>query len=671
MNLTVGNWIEIVGTPVSSTTTNKAGLNVLLVSQDVINNTSLVRVIPWIMKTGGSGSWNYDTSTMKLNVGDKNTTTQIKYDLQGQTNNNKLYLKNSYPFYKYSGTDGYLSESGTYTYDFTIKHDDEGKALKIPIYAFIPLDNGSSSARNHVVDTTLNLPTIPRKSSCVWNLSYIGDPMYITITKATTSYTSSLKIVWETESSSTVGEVIKTKTSNTSITYNITSDVLKNLLKSNPTSHQVTATLTLDTYSSDTLIGTNEYKFTVPIKQINPDVSVAVVDTNQATIALTGSSSKIVRYISKPKVTITATPKQEATIKTYNCTWDNNISNTKETTLSNISTKTFTVSATDTRDFSTSKSITLSNFIEYIKINYTKFDLGRPESTSNTINLNIAGVWFNQSFGSKSNALSLKYRYKESGGTFSSYVSLSPTKTNNNFSLSTTLGTSFSFEKAYQFEFVINDSLMSITTVVDISKGTPIIRISETKVKIGGEISATKFNGYTLNSACSKGIKTLSSKGHSGWAGQTDGDSYLITKSFMAYWNGRFNDGGSNLTYCHQGEIQAKPKTLYDNSSGTTGTVTLSDSASNYKYLEIHYCDVNKTVYNSCKIYSPNGKNALLTISWVYNTETGGTQTMTKHIKISSKEISNVSYSNFNVEPSGVWAGIWNTIAIVQVVGYK
>ena len=44
---------------------------------------------------------------------------------------------------------------------------------------------------------------------------------------------------------------------------------------------------------------------------------------------------------------------------------------------------------------------------------------------------------------------------------------------------------------------------------------------------------------------------------------------------------------------------------------------------------------------------------------------------MTKHIKISSKEISNVSYSNFNVEPSGVWAGIWNTIAIVQVVGYK
>ena len=351
MNLTVGNWIEIVGTPVSSTTTNKAGLNVLLVSQDVINNTSLVRVIPWIMKTGGSGSWNYDTSTMKLNVGDKNTTTQIKYDLQGQPNNNKLYLKNSYPFYTYSGTDGYLSESGTYTYDFTIKHDDEGKALKIPIYAFIPLDNGSSSARNHVVDTTLNLPTIPRKSSCVWNLSYIGDPMYITITKATTSYTSSLKIVWETESSSTVGEVIKTKTSNTSITYNITSDVLKNLLK-------------LDTYSSDTLIGTNEYKFTVPIKQINPDVSVAVVDTNQATIALTGSSSKIVRYISKPKVTITATPKQEATIKTYNCTWDNNISNTKETTLSNISTKTFTVSATDTRDFSTSKSITLSNFIE-------------------------------------------------------------------------------------------------------------------------------------------------------------------------------------------------------------------------------------------------------------------------------------------------------------------
>lgn len=46
---------------------------------------------------------------------------------------------------------------------------------------------------------------------------------------------------------------------------------------------------------------------------------------------------------------------------------------------------------------------------------------------------------------------------------------------------------------------------------------------------------------------------------------------------------------------------------LYDNETGASGTITLSDSSANYKYLEIFYRD-NNSNYNSVKVYSPNGK---------------------------------------------------------------
>ena len=50
---------------------------------------------------------------------------------------------------------------------------------------------------------------------------------------------------------------------------------------------------------------------------------------------------------------------------------------------------------------------------------------------------------------------------------------------------------------------------------------------------------------------------------------------------------------------------------LYSNNSGTGSTITLSDSASNYDYIEFYYFkDLNQIV--SSKIYNPNGKAATL-----------------------------------------------------------
>lgn len=51
-------------------------------------------------------------------------------------------------------------------------------------------------------------------------------------------------------------------------------------------------------------------------------------------------------------------------------------------------------------------------------------------------------------------------------------------------------------------------------------------------------------------------------------------------------------------------------KVLYSNSTGTTGTVTLSESAANFTFLDIIFGNGEGRVSGTTRVYSPNGKTA-------------------------------------------------------------
>lgn len=145
----------------------------------------------------------------------------------------------------------------------------------------------------------------------------------------------------------------------------------------------------------------------------------------------------------------------------------------------------------------------------------------------------------------------------------------------------------------------------------------------------------------------------------------------IPTLSFLSFWNGAFNsNNNSNLTYAHQGIIQCKPKTLYDNSSGTTGTVTLSETAANFNYLEIFYCDNHNNQIQSKTLPSPNGKQILLD-----NLEPG--DKAEAYQRVSSYTISgtNITRKNsvyFVIDSKGaisINTNVYNKI--IKVLGYK
>lgn len=113
-----------------------------------------------------------------------------------------------------------------------------------------------------------------------------------------------------------------------------------------------------------------------------------------------------------------------------------------------------------------------------------------------------------------------------------------------------------------------------------------------------------------------------------------------------------------------------KEYVLYNNTTGTAGDVTLSDSASNYSYLEVFYYNASNDGRMSQKIYSPNGNT--LTLNIIYD---NGTNCFffVKHYSISGTTMTAGTEFRWRIATSGnpQRATTSTNITIYRVVGYK
>lgn len=114
---------------------------------------------------------------------------------------------------------------------------------------------------------------------------------------------------------------------------------------------------------------------------------------------------------------------------------------------------------------------------------------------------------------------------------------------------------------------------------------------------------------------------------------------------------------------------KALQKTLYENTTGTTGTVTLSDSSANYQYLEIFYQNSTKAGTGSVKVYSPNGKGIDMMLS---STASGNNIYIVMcRANISGNKITPSTYSTNHWSGSDLSIDKTNGVYIYRVIGYN
>lgn len=505
--MNIGQWYEYIGTPASTTSTHRAGIDVMVVSQNQINNTSLFRIRPWIMKRSGSGFWNYNSQSMTIKADDQSKTTKTSYDFREATTNDKEFLTSDYPFKRVSGSGSLVS--GTYVYDFTINHEDDGSKT-IPIYALIPLS--SSYGTNWTVDEDIDLPTISRQSQfdlSGWSTTAtpVEESKSLNIIAGNPNYYTQLvvRLMQEPDSYLVKRKGIQGGTYN----FQFTQEELNNIVYPKIISNSRVIGFSLETYSDSNytqLIGKSNASpwYTATIVDANPTFNdFDYEDINSKTIALTGNSNKIVKGYSTLKVTIPvenkATGQKGATISGYNIgnysvAYSDTTNVVKE--IPNYSSENIVVSAVDSRG--NSKSITklfTDNLINYTDVVILNCEVNREDEIGEKVKIKFNGTWWNSNFGGANgggvlNELTATYQYQTGNGEFVNGTT--PLTLNvsefGKFSCEQYIvgdtGNGFNISNSYKIKVIVSDKLSSKPNTKELIAGEPAIAIFGNKVAL-------------------------------------------------------------------------------------------------------------------------------------------------------------------------------------------
>lgn len=443
-----------------------------LLSQDIANNQSTVRITAFWQTKGGSSTF---ANTMSY------TSRKNYYNVNGST------------YTQTSATNVSGTTSAVYSAyrDYTFTHDSEGA------YSFTLQGSGAVyqkkyyggaveweawSNRLYASSETYTLPTIARASTVTATNSDIGSATSINVNRASSSFTHTLKYSFGSQSG--------TIATNVATTYGWT--IPTSFYTEIPNALNGTVTITCETYSGSTLIGSKTTTITASVNQtINkPSVSAVIKDTNAVSLALTGNEDILIKYISNANFVMSLSALNSATISSQKITCsDGKQSTASSGTLNSIEDNDFTIQATDSRGITNTTVIT-PTMVDYVPLTFN-VNIFRTQPTNNEVALNFNGNYFSGSFGSQSNTLTMSIRWKETGGSFNSWQSLTPVIVNNTYSNGASdisLGTSFDYQKSYTFEFSVVDKTTTVPKTEYVSEGKPVYWWNKDKFVVEKEL---------------------------------------------------------------------------------------------------------------------------------------------------------------------------------------
>lgn len=700
-------------------------------SQDIVNNKSTVSYKSTLYATGSGYFYTYNTTTKSLS-GTGATSTSAS--AQGT-----YYGGQEVTLSEISGTvshnsSGAASVSMSATWVST-PWDIRGSVSGTASLPTIPRASSITSAGNVTLGKSCNIKWTPANTSFKYKIKFeLGSWSHTTgfiEPKQTSAYTYEGYTIPNTSAllddipNSTTGTMTATLTTYNSSGTKIGSSSSKSFTVTVPDSVEPTVgTITLNPVNITTADG----KSRNILVQGKNKLEIKLSDFNTDTGFKAGTGSGIKSYtFSGPGITKTTT---NTTVQTSG-------------TISKSGTLTYTVTVTDNRDRTASATKTIPCYA-WSAPSITSFKAYRVASSSSTT-ADDSGTYIRCEYTVKYsyvNGTNKRDSFSISGGSGSSnitYGSWSTTQTTTTSGVVTASGSavikSCPIETTYNISATITDNyggsctsnkvtVFSAHRVMNVTKnGTGVAfgkmagsnNLFESRYKIqapGLKSSRDGRNNTSLNiasdsehTACLEYYVAKDDKLTSGSPGV---DGHVIhchwdnlsghdTQLFLRNGNGQLMSRGCNEgtwgdwrtsldSVNYTSYVTQKPTTLYSNSLGTNGEITLFHSAADFTYLEIFYMDNNSKQLNSVKVYSPDGKYVTLCC---VEPSTANAQPRV-YIRTSGWTISGTSmvvgWANPAGKNRGVYAQIYqnaggtnidtnitasNYIKIIRVLGYK
>ena len=374
----------------------------------------------------------------------------------------------------------------------TVTHSNAigAKSVNIGISSKIfvnPRSNGTSQETiKGSSSTTAASGTYAPASSVTCSIADIGSAPTIQISRNSSSYTHTLTYEF-----GSLSGTIATKTSDTTIT----SWVLPTSFYAEiPNAKSGTGTITCNTYSGDTLLGTKTCSFTATTNEslCKPTLSPTVEDSNSIAIGVTGNKNTLIIYFSDAAITTGAAARNSATLISQKVTCGSKSITTSSGTIEDVESGTFTFTATDSRGYSTTQTVT-KDIINYINPT-CNLNISNP-TTDGSLSFTITGNYYNGSFGAVNNTLSVYYKYKTSGGNYSDNIEATNITLNNNTYTATISLTGLDYKETYTFQAFTIDKIKSVNSAEKVIKTTPVFSWSNDDFEFNVPV---KFSGKTL-----------------------------------------------------------------------------------------------------------------------------------------------------------------------------
>lgn len=342
----------------------------------------------------------------------------------------------------------------------------------------------------------------------------IGSVSTIVVTKYNTGYCHSLKYSFGSLSGyiTSSGDIQsdEVKFGDTSIAFTIPVAFYEQI----PNAKNGKCTITCYTYenaSSTKVLGTATsctFIATASKDLCAPSISAAVEDINSVTTKLTGDKNILIRYRSTVRCGMYANALNGATMSSLsiagehiNGTFigDTMLGGKNFTDTDAIS---FEFSATDSRGYTTTTSV-CPTYVAYVNLTCNPV-VTRPTPTGNAMSLSVSGNFYRGSFGAYSNTLTIEYRYKPEGGSYSQWNTVDTSDIVFGLSNYRTVGSivlpdEFDYHLAYEFQVRATDGaeeyvLSTVQSTVPVQRGIPVFDWGENDFNINVALMLSNVN---------------------------------------------------------------------------------------------------------------------------------------------------------------------------------
>ena len=356
---------------------------------------------------------------------------------------------------------------------------------------------------------TGTLDTIPRKSSISITNGIIGTQTTITITRASSSFTHTVKYAM----GSLTGTIV-TKDARTSIPWIIPHEFYSQI----PSATAAWGSVWCETYDANgNYIGTSDncrliaYADEASSKPtLNPAAYVVEDDDYNKSIELTGNNKTIIKGYSDIMVSTGSTAQNYSWITSNSITCGTKVLNSNYGKIEKAESSIITFTASDSRGYSTSTNMSDMGFVDYVKLTCGfDHDINFTEDAEDKIDIsiNINGNFFNDTFGKIHNDITLAYQYKVDNGPWSGWIhpmadmGLEPTFDGNTYSLNFVALSGVDYGGTYTFQCAASDKISYVESSDYAIKAMPVFDWGENDFNFNVPVNAPAMTiqGKTVN----------------------------------------------------------------------------------------------------------------------------------------------------------------------------